>query len=252
MWSPEGACLPQFYRPLNIRIVLVGVEVWNDIDKCSISQDPFTSLHEFLDWRKMKLLPRKSHDNAQLIRYGGGGVGGGVFVSPLLKETATSAAPSPLSFIRHSPKLHTDLYRGVSQPTSVGHAPSWANWEPIGKVSLWTPEETYPSKRCLIFFLHHLDVFLYANFPNLRLDIKLSSVGYLKKKAHFLSLLVKNVYARCDNDALGWLLPDAWRKEIFILPPVSLWLRFSRSEDPGGLHSFSRCVLSTSQEASRV
>uniref|UniRef100_A0A5F4VTP3 ADAM metallopeptidase domain 12 n=1 Tax=Callithrix jacchus TaxID=9483 RepID=A0A5F4VTP3_CALJA len=57
----------KFYRPLNIRVVLVGVEVWNDVDKCSISQDPFTSLHEFLDWRKMKLLPRKSHDNAQLI-----------------------------------------------------------------------------------------------------------------------------------------------------------------------------------------
>nr|XP_024109634.2 disintegrin and metalloproteinase domain-containing protein 12 isoform X1 [Pongo abelii] len=57
----------KFYRPLNIRVVLVGVEVWNDIDKCSISQDPFTSLQEFLDWRKMKLLPRKSHDNAQLV-----------------------------------------------------------------------------------------------------------------------------------------------------------------------------------------
>ncbi|KAM8780315.1 disintegrin and metalloproteinase domain-containing protein 12 [Rhynchonycteris naso] len=57
----------KFYRALNIRIVLVGVEVWNDFDKCSISQDPFTSLHEFLDWRKMKLLPRKAHDNAQLV-----------------------------------------------------------------------------------------------------------------------------------------------------------------------------------------
>uniref|UniRef100_A0A2K6FVB4 ADAM metallopeptidase domain 12 n=1 Tax=Propithecus coquereli TaxID=379532 RepID=A0A2K6FVB4_PROCO len=57
----------KFYRPLNIRVVLVGVEVWNGVDKCSISQDPFASLHEFLDWRKMKLLPRKSHDNAQLI-----------------------------------------------------------------------------------------------------------------------------------------------------------------------------------------
>ncbi|XP_047410507.1 disintegrin and metalloproteinase domain-containing protein 12 [Sciurus carolinensis] len=57
----------KFYRPLNIRIVLAGVEVWTDSDKCSISQDPFTSLHEFLDWRRMKLLPRKSHDNAQLI-----------------------------------------------------------------------------------------------------------------------------------------------------------------------------------------
>uniref|UniRef100_A0A8B9DBX3 ADAM metallopeptidase domain 12 n=1 Tax=Anser cygnoides TaxID=8845 RepID=A0A8B9DBX3_ANSCY len=57
----------KFYRPLNIRVALVGVEVWNDMDKCSISQDPFTSLHEFLDWRKLKLLPRKPHDNAQLI-----------------------------------------------------------------------------------------------------------------------------------------------------------------------------------------
>lgn len=65
---PKDAYVPQFYRPLNIRIVLVGVEVWTDIDKCSINQDPFTSLHEFLDWRKMKLLPRKSHDNAQLVR----------------------------------------------------------------------------------------------------------------------------------------------------------------------------------------
>ncbi|ELK36814.1 Disintegrin and metalloproteinase domain-containing protein 12 [Myotis davidii] len=57
----------KFYRPLNIRIVLVGVEVWSDIDKCPIGQDPFASLHEFLDWRKAKLLPRKSHDNAQLV-----------------------------------------------------------------------------------------------------------------------------------------------------------------------------------------
>ncbi|XP_033005320.1 disintegrin and metalloproteinase domain-containing protein 12 isoform X2 [Lacerta agilis] len=57
----------KFYRPLNIRIALVGVEVWNDMDKCTITQDPFTSLHEFLDWRKLKLLPRKPHDNAQLV-----------------------------------------------------------------------------------------------------------------------------------------------------------------------------------------
>uniref|UniRef100_A0A670YZZ7 ADAM metallopeptidase domain 12 n=1 Tax=Pseudonaja textilis TaxID=8673 RepID=A0A670YZZ7_PSETE len=57
----------RFYRPLNIRIALVGIEVWNDVDKCTVTQDPFTTLHEFLDWRKMKLLPRKPHDNAQLV-----------------------------------------------------------------------------------------------------------------------------------------------------------------------------------------
>lgn len=68
---PRGCLSPQFYRPLNIRVVLVGVEVWSDVDKCPIGQDPFASLHEFLDWRKAKLLPRKSHDNAQLVRWVG-------------------------------------------------------------------------------------------------------------------------------------------------------------------------------------
>uniref|UniRef100_A0A3B4AP92 Peptidase M12B domain-containing protein n=1 Tax=Periophthalmus magnuspinnatus TaxID=409849 RepID=A0A3B4AP92_9GOBI len=59
----------QFYRALNIRVALVGLEVWSDLDKCPITQDPFTTLHEFLDWRKVKLLPTKPHDNAQLVRY---------------------------------------------------------------------------------------------------------------------------------------------------------------------------------------
>ncbi|XP_063290790.1 disintegrin and metalloproteinase domain-containing protein 12 isoform X1 [Pelobates fuscus] len=57
----------KFFRPLNIRVALVGVEIWSDADKCTITQDPFTSLHEFLDWRKLHLLPQKPHDNAQLI-----------------------------------------------------------------------------------------------------------------------------------------------------------------------------------------
>uniref|UniRef100_A0A3B4EW17 ADAM metallopeptidase domain 12 n=1 Tax=Pundamilia nyererei TaxID=303518 RepID=A0A3B4EW17_9CICH len=57
----------RFYRALNIRVALVGLEVWSDVDKCPITQDPFTTLHEFLDWRKVKLLPQKPHDNAQLI-----------------------------------------------------------------------------------------------------------------------------------------------------------------------------------------
>ncbi|XP_040293673.1 disintegrin and metalloproteinase domain-containing protein 12 [Bufo bufo] len=57
----------KFFRQLNIRVALVGVEIWSDEDKCAITQDPFTSLHEFLDWRKLTLLPQKPHDNAQLV-----------------------------------------------------------------------------------------------------------------------------------------------------------------------------------------
>ncbi|KAG9341862.1 hypothetical protein JZ751_018586 [Albula glossodonta] len=36
----------KFYRALNIRVALVGLEVWSDGDKCSITQDPFTTLHD--------------------------------------------------------------------------------------------------------------------------------------------------------------------------------------------------------------
>ncbi|KAI1886983.1 hypothetical protein AGOR_G00201370 [Albula goreensis] len=57
----------KFYRALNIRVALVGLEVWSDADKCAVTQDPFTTLHEFLDWRKLRLLPQRPHDNAQLI-----------------------------------------------------------------------------------------------------------------------------------------------------------------------------------------
>ncbi|XP_037127249.1 disintegrin and metalloproteinase domain-containing protein 12 isoform X1 [Syngnathus acus] len=57
----------KFYRALNIRVALVGLEVWSDHDKCPVTQDPFATLHEFLDWRKVKLLSQKPHDNAQLI-----------------------------------------------------------------------------------------------------------------------------------------------------------------------------------------
>uniref|UniRef100_A0A8D0CJ65 ADAM metallopeptidase domain 12 n=1 Tax=Scleropages formosus TaxID=113540 RepID=A0A8D0CJ65_SCLFO len=57
----------KFYRALNIRVALVGLEVWSDVDRCSVTQDPFTTLHEFLDWRKLKLLPHRPHDNAQLV-----------------------------------------------------------------------------------------------------------------------------------------------------------------------------------------
>uniref|UniRef100_A0A3B4EXY8 ADAM metallopeptidase domain 12 n=1 Tax=Pundamilia nyererei TaxID=303518 RepID=A0A3B4EXY8_9CICH len=65
----------KFYRALNIRVALVGLEVWSDVDKCPITQDPFTTLHEFLDWRKVKLLPQKPHDNAHGVYFQGTTIG---------------------------------------------------------------------------------------------------------------------------------------------------------------------------------
>ncbi|CAM5170071.1 unnamed protein product [Natator depressus] len=56
----------KFYKSLNIRIALVGLEVWTDRNKCDVSENSHSTLWSFLAWRR-KLLARKKHDNAQLI-----------------------------------------------------------------------------------------------------------------------------------------------------------------------------------------
>ncbi|XP_060777840.1 disintegrin and metalloproteinase domain-containing protein 12 isoform X2 [Neoarius graeffei] len=56
-----------FYRPLNVRVALVGLEIWSDQDKILIDKNPGDTLSRFLAWRNRELLPRLRHDNAQLV-----------------------------------------------------------------------------------------------------------------------------------------------------------------------------------------
>ncbi|XP_055718349.1 disintegrin and metalloproteinase domain-containing protein 33 [Salvelinus fontinalis] len=56
----------KFYRALNIRVPLIGLEVWKERDECIITEEPNTTLWSFLQWRQ-KLKSRKKHDNAQLL-----------------------------------------------------------------------------------------------------------------------------------------------------------------------------------------
>ncbi|XP_022346901.1 disintegrin and metalloproteinase domain-containing protein 15 isoform X2 [Enhydra lutris kenyoni] len=59
--------LDTFFRPLNVRVVLVGLEAWTQRDLVEISRDPGLTLHRFLRWRGRDLLPRLPHDSAQLV-----------------------------------------------------------------------------------------------------------------------------------------------------------------------------------------
>ncbi|XP_076828995.1 disintegrin and metalloproteinase domain-containing protein 19 isoform X2 [Brachyhypopomus gauderio] len=56
----------KFYRALNIRVPLIGLEVWTERDQCIINEEPNATLWSFLQWRQ-KLKSRKKHDNAQLL-----------------------------------------------------------------------------------------------------------------------------------------------------------------------------------------
>uniref|UniRef100_A0A8C5PA87 ADAM metallopeptidase domain 19 n=1 Tax=Leptobrachium leishanense TaxID=445787 RepID=A0A8C5PA87_9ANUR len=58
--------IDKFYRSLNIRVALVGLEIWSTGDKCNVSENPYSTLRAFLSWRR-KLLQQIPHDNAQLI-----------------------------------------------------------------------------------------------------------------------------------------------------------------------------------------
>ncbi|XP_030214830.1 disintegrin and metalloproteinase domain-containing protein 15 isoform X3 [Gadus morhua] len=59
-----------FYRPLNVRVALVGLEIWSDQDRITVERSPADTLNHFLEWRSRELLPRLHHDNAQLVMGG--------------------------------------------------------------------------------------------------------------------------------------------------------------------------------------
>ncbi|TRY55430.1 hypothetical protein DNTS_034434 [Danionella cerebrum] len=57
----------KLYRPLNIRAMLVGLEIWSQRDLFDVSTMPNLTLERFLTWRQDSLLKRKKHDNAHFI-----------------------------------------------------------------------------------------------------------------------------------------------------------------------------------------
>ncbi|KAJ8418194.1 hypothetical protein AAFF_G00139030 [Aldrovandia affinis] len=57
----------KLYRAMNVRVMLVGLEVWSYQNKIDVSSDPNETLTRFLQWRQQSLLVKKKHDNAQFV-----------------------------------------------------------------------------------------------------------------------------------------------------------------------------------------
>ncbi|CAB1337704.1 unnamed protein product, partial [Coregonus sp. 'balchen'] len=56
----------KYYKSLSIRVAVIGLEVWSDQDRISVSGNPYSTLGAFLAWRR-KQLHTLPNDNAQLI-----------------------------------------------------------------------------------------------------------------------------------------------------------------------------------------
>ena len=57
----------QMYIMLNIRIVLVGLEIWTNENLISMAGGAGDVLSNFVQWREKFLITRRRHDSAQLI-----------------------------------------------------------------------------------------------------------------------------------------------------------------------------------------
>ncbi|XP_069547369.1 disintegrin and metalloproteinase domain-containing protein 9 [Brachyistius frenatus] len=72
--------LDGYYKQLNIRVVLVGLEIFKDANPFSVEGSAGQVLGRFVKWRKSTLLPKLRHDIGQLIvgrpsAYGGSVLG---------------------------------------------------------------------------------------------------------------------------------------------------------------------------------
>ncbi|KPP78945.1 hypothetical protein Z043_101510, partial [Scleropages formosus] len=57
------------YKPLKTFIALIGLEIWTDQDKISVTTPAGSTLDAFTNWRNNYLLKTKPHDNAHLISW---------------------------------------------------------------------------------------------------------------------------------------------------------------------------------------
>ncbi|XP_035469320.2 zinc metalloproteinase-disintegrin-like berythractivase [Scophthalmus maximus] len=57
----------KLYRPLNIRVLLVGLEIWTHRDFIDVDINSETTLDNFLLWRQADLQRMTKHDNAQFV-----------------------------------------------------------------------------------------------------------------------------------------------------------------------------------------
>uniref|UniRef100_A0A8C4RBB1 Uncharacterized protein n=1 Tax=Eptatretus burgeri TaxID=7764 RepID=A0A8C4RBB1_EPTBU len=65
--KPQQPLKSVFYRPLNVRVALIGVEVWSNGDLIQRDYSSSVTMKRFLKWRRTDLLHRVAHDNAQLV-----------------------------------------------------------------------------------------------------------------------------------------------------------------------------------------
>ena len=61
--------MDSFYKPHNIRALLMGIEVWNSTNKIVVDANARTTLNNFLSYQRTNIMPRFKHDCALFVTH---------------------------------------------------------------------------------------------------------------------------------------------------------------------------------------
>ncbi|KAJ1090331.1 hypothetical protein NDU88_003464 [Pleurodeles waltl] len=80
--------LDSMYVAINVRIVLVGLEIWTNQNMIPTDGSAGDVLGRFVQWREKELVPRHRHDSAQFVlKQGFGGTAGMAFVGTVCSRS---------------------------------------------------------------------------------------------------------------------------------------------------------------------
>ncbi|XP_062399381.1 disintegrin and metalloproteinase domain-containing protein 9-like [Sardina pilchardus] len=83
--------LDSWYTPLNIRVVLVGLEIWTAGNLIEVDNKAGGVLGRFRDWRQQNLLPRHRHDVGQfVVKQHFGNIGGLAYLSTVCSQSSAA------------------------------------------------------------------------------------------------------------------------------------------------------------------
>uniref|UniRef100_A0A674CKT6 ADAM metallopeptidase domain 9b n=1 Tax=Salmo trutta TaxID=8032 RepID=A0A674CKT6_SALTR len=94
--------IDDYYKKLNIRVVLVGLEIFNKANPFSVDGSAGEVLGLFVDWRKTVLLPRIRNDDAQLIVGLAGAYGGGILGMAFVGTVCSMATAGGINVVSNN------------------------------------------------------------------------------------------------------------------------------------------------------
>uniref|UniRef100_A0A3P9PWV4 ADAM metallopeptidase domain 9a n=1 Tax=Poecilia reticulata TaxID=8081 RepID=A0A3P9PWV4_POERE len=110
----------QIYTQLNVRVVLVGLDIWTKQNLINTEGGAGEVLSRFTQWREKELVPRRRHDSAQLILMKSFGVTAGMaYVSTFLNNNVAAFASIVAHELGHNLGMNHDDGRSCSCPAAA-------------------------------------------------------------------------------------------------------------------------------------